>query len=61
MTKEGRQLRRKRCLEIISDLEASLRNHESPEMLQRWERDELHAQWREDNDGLLLTPSEPTE
>jgi hypothetical protein len=45
--------RANRCLEIISELEASLRRYdlESREMLQRWERDQLHAQWCEDNEG----------
>jgi hypothetical protein len=66
MTGDARVFRRdrmKRCLEIISELEGSLRRHnlESRGMPQRWERDALHAQWREDNSHLrdVMNDGEP--
>jgi hypothetical protein len=40
-----------RCIEINRELRRMLAAYarDSHDMLQRWERDELHAQWREDN------------
>ena len=44
------------CLKLMKEMRAELReyNRVCRERLQGWERDRLHAQWREDNREILL-------
>jgi hypothetical protein len=61
LASDERRMRDARTLEELDASEVERRLRAFQEQEAAIERDRLHTQWREDNEGLVLTPGQPAE